>query len=59
MIEVKPITQTLLEHTGKNKYNKLEYVRNQAKWAAARIFCKQNNIEFRVITAEDMFHTGK
>lgn len=59
LIEVKPITQTILEHAGNNKYNKMEYIKNQAKWAAAKVFCKKNNIDFRVISKEDMFHTGK
>lgn len=58
LIEIKPASQQLLERVGKNKYNQAQYVKNQAKWQAASIWCKQQGIKFRVINQNDMFHNG-
>ena len=58
LIEIKPASQQLLERVGKNKYNQAQYIKNQAKWAAAQIWCKQQGIRFRVINQNDMFHNG-
>lgn len=59
LIEVKPENQTLKEKLGNSKYNQAHWIMNQAKWAAARAFCKQNGMHFRIITERDMFHQGK
>lgn len=59
IIEVKPINQTILEKTGKNTRNQAHWALNQAKWAAAQAWAKQNNIQFRIVSEEDIFHTGK
>jgi hypothetical protein len=58
LIEVKPASQTILERVGKNKYNQAQYVKNQAKWAAANNWCRQQGIKFRVLNENDMFHQG-
>ena len=58
LIEVKPASQTILERVGKNKYNQAQYVKNQAKWAAANIWCKQQGLKFRILNENDMFHQG-
>lgn len=58
LIEVKPASQTILERVGKNKYNQAQYVKNQAKWAAANMWCKQQGIKFRILNENDMFHQG-
>ena len=58
LIEVKPASQTILERVGKNKYNQAQYVKNQAKWAAANIWCKQQGIKFRILNENYMFHQG-
>jgi hypothetical protein len=55
LIEIKPSTQTILERVGKNKYNQAQYVKNQAKWAAATIWCKQQGIKFRILNENDIF----
>ena len=55
LIEIKPSTQTILERVGKNKYNQAQYVKNQAKWAAASIWCKQQGIKFRILNENDIF----
>lgn len=58
LIEIKPASQQLLERVGKNKYNQAQYIKNQAKWAAATAWCRQQGIKFRVINQDDMFHGG-
>lgn len=58
LIEVKPASQTILERVGKNKYNQAQYVKNQAKWQAATIWCKQQGIKFRILNENDLFHNG-
>ena len=57
--EVKPANQAIRENVGKNKYNQAQFIRNQVKWAAANNWCKQANIQFRIITEKDLYHTGK
>jgi len=57
LIEIKPASQTILERVGKNKYNQAQFVKNQAKWAAASHWCKQQGIRFRILNENDIFHT--
>jgi len=57
--EIKPLNQTLKEHVGKNPYNQAQYVKNMVKWAAAKAYCQQNGMKFRIITEHDLYHTGK
>jgi hypothetical protein len=59
LIEVKPANQTFREQLGNSRANQAHYVINQAKWGAARAWCKQKNITFRIINEGDMFHQGK
>lgn len=58
LIEIKPASQQILERVGKNKYNQAQYVKNQAKWGAATLWCKQQGIKFRILNENDLFHTG-
>jgi len=58
LIEIKPSSQQLIEKVGKNKYNQAQFVKNQAKWAAANIWCKQQGIKFRILNENDLFHQG-
>jgi hypothetical protein len=58
LIEVKPASQMILERVGKNKYNQAQYIKNQAKWASANAWCKQQGIKFRVLNENDLFHQG-
>jgi hypothetical protein len=57
LIEIKPASQTILERVGKNKYNQAQFVKNQAKWAAATAWCRQQGIKFRVVNENDLFHS--
>lgn len=59
IIEVKPENQTVLEKVGKNPYNQSQYVKNMAKWAAARDYCQQQGIVFRIINESDIFANTK
>jgi hypothetical protein len=55
LIEVKPANQTIKEKTGRSKSNQAAWVVNQAKWEAARAWCKQKGIFFRIVTEDDIF----
>ncbi len=59
VIEVKPENQTLKEKLGRSRHNQASWVVNQAKWEAARAWCKQQGIVFRVVSEHDIFHTGR
>lgn len=59
VIEVKPENQTLKEKLGRSKYNQASWVVNQAKWEAARAWCKQQGVLFRIVSEHDIFHTGR
>ena len=59
IVEIKPSNQTVLEQVGKNFGRQMQYVKNMAKWEAARAYAKQMNINFRIINENDLFHQGK
>jgi hypothetical protein len=58
LIEVKPLSQTSLIEAKKNKLHRAHAVLNEAKWGAARAWCNQNGITFRVVSENDIFHNG-
>lgn len=58
LIEVKPKNQAIREKVGRSRSNQAHYIINQAKWEAARAYCKQNGIMFRIVTEDDIFHQG-
>lgn len=58
VVEVKPSNHTLLEKVGKSRYNQEQYIKNMAKWEAANAWCKQQQIRFRVINEDEIFHQG-
>lgn len=61
LIEVKPEKQTkkpiLTEKVSKRTYSKnmKTYLINEAKWNAARHFCKENDIKFVILTEKEIF----
>ncbi len=57
--EIKPVNQTFKESVGRNPYNQAQYVKNMVKWAAARAWCQQNNVTFRIITEKELYWNGK
>ena len=59
MIEIKPLRQTTQPKTPKRKtkaYMKESYmyVKNKAKWTAAKSYCEDNNMEFKLITEKQL-----
>jgi hypothetical protein len=59
LIEIKPKKQTMppQKKTQKNKTYVNEvytYVTNEAKWKAAQEFCKDNLLEFKIITEDEL-----
>lgn len=59
LIEVKPSNQTVKEKLGRSKHNQAHWILNQAKWEAARSWCKQQGITFRIVTEQDIYHQGR
>ena len=59
LVEVKPKNQAVKENLGRSTSNQAHYIMNMAKWSAAKSWCKQKGIFFRVITEEDIFHQGR
>ncbi len=57
--EVKPAAQAIKERVGRNPTNQAAYIKNMAKWEAARAWCSRQGILFRVISENDIFHKGK
>lgn len=55
LIEIKPASQTILERVGKSKHNQAQFIKNQAKWAAATLWCRQQGIKFRILNENDLF----
>jgi hypothetical protein len=58
LVEIKPYAQTIPPKPSKNQRSyamqMIDYARNQAKWEAARAFCKENNMEFKIITEYEL-----
>ena len=58
LIEIKPASQTVLERVGKSAHNQSQFIKNQAKWAAAGNWCKQQGLKFRILNENDIFRHG-
>jgi|TARA_B100001564_G_scaffold256382_1_gene218279 hypothetical protein len=60
VIEVKPMRETLEPKATKGKSRKtminesMTYVKNQAKWKAAREFCADRKLEFKIMTEKEL-----
>ncbi len=59
LIEIKPYSQTIEPRPQKQKTKAYitkveEYVKNQAKWEAARMFCEERDMEFIILTENDL-----
>lgn len=55
VIEVKPKKETSLKEAGRSPKAQAAAILNSAKWEAARAWCNQNGLRFRVATEEDIF----
>lgn len=59
VIEVKPTKETNLQEAGRSTRAQAAAIINMAKWEAARAWCKQQGLTFRVVTEKEIFHQGK
>lgn len=55
LIEVKPKKQVKLRESA-SKGDRVIYQINKAKWEAAGKFCEKYNIEFKILTEEELFN---
>ena len=60
MIEIKPSRQSVKPKPPKSNKSKaymresFEYIKNQAKWSAAKEYCEDNGMQFKIITEKDL-----
>ena len=59
MIEIKPSRQVAKPKPPKKKTKSymresFEYIKNQAKWQAAKSYCEDNDLEFKIISEKDL-----
>lgn len=54
VIEIKPKKQAVVSKR-MNMYDKVSLVINHAKWTAAKAFCDQHGVNFRVLTEDELF----
>ena len=60
VIEVKPLRETKKPQATKGKSKKtmlnesLTYAKNQAKWKAAKEFCEDRKLEFKIMTEKEL-----
>jgi hypothetical protein len=59
VIEIKPKKQSLIESRVASARDRAVVAVNHAKWASAKAYCTQNGFTFRVITEDDLFHSGR
>jgi hypothetical protein len=54
LVEIKPNSQTSLKEA-RTAVDKIQAIINEAKWESARAFCKKNNLNFRVVSENELF----
>ena len=59
MIEIKPSRQAIKPKPPKKKTKSymresFEYIKNQAKWQAAKAYCDDKGMQFKIITEKDL-----
>ena len=59
MIEIKPSRQVKKPKSPKRKTKSymresFEYIKNQAKWSAAKSYCEDKGMQFKIITEKDL-----
>jgi len=59
IIEIKPYRQTSQPKAPKRKTRaylreQLEYIKNNAKWKAAKAFCEDKGFEFKILTEKEL-----
>ena len=59
VVEIKPKKQSIIESKKASAKDRAVVAVNHAKWAAANAYCKAQGLTFRVITEDDLYHTGR
>jgi hypothetical protein len=59
VVEIKPKKQSLIESRKASAKDRAVVAVNHAKWAAAKAYCEQQGLAFRVITEDDLFYNGR
>ena len=59
IVEIKPKKQSIIESKVTNARDRAVVALNHIKWAAAKAYCKQQGLMFRVITEDDLFFKSK
>lgn len=54
VVEIKPLKETTFE-SAKTVRDKAAVALNMAKWEAARAFCKNYGLKFRIVTEHDIY----
>lgn len=57
IVEIKPKKESVLTEKSSDR-DKMAFIVNQAKWAAAEAFARKNNAQFVVVTEEQLFWKG-
>ena len=57
VVEIKPSTQSTME-SARSTRDQAAAILNMCKWEAARAWCKQQGMTFRVVTEKDIFTNG-
>lgn len=55
LLEVKPASQAFQENVGKSQKNQADFVVNNAKWEAARLYAKMKGMNFRVVDESQIY----
>jgi hypothetical protein len=59
VVEIKPKKQSIIESKVASAKDRMVVAINHAKWTAAMAYCKSQGLTFRVITEDDLYHTGR
>lgn len=58
LVEIKPSKEVTME-AARSQRDKLAVALNHAKWAAAKEWCARANIQFRIVSENEIFYQGK
>lgn len=59
LVEIKPKSQSMITEKTRSARDRVAIAINHAKWGAAKAWCAHKGINFRVITEDDIFYSGR
>ena len=59
LIEIKPKAQTMITEKTRSARDKAAVAVNHYKWQAAQAWCRRMGVNFRVITEDQIFYSGR